>query len=244
MNNRIDSISTQLSTISPRINEMASMINDRMGSLTNNLSLPSQQTHDTQQSQPIINSHMDLRSHLQGPSPTHPGSMHNSYSRCNAFCNCNCHKDHFIASPSWARSLVGVVLISWSGVLGRPICSNRYCQRSEGQILRINYYFPRWFIQRVVFLGHQYTRLENHRIHIRISRVIPYDSPVWFTAAKCDIDGMQSLFSTGIASPFDVTENGINLLYVSKSTFPLISFEVRLIGVQLFAVYCCFLHSS
>lgn len=84
-------------------------------------------------------------------------------------------------------------------------------------MLKLNYYFPQWFIHRVIFFGHQSTTLENHRIHIRISRVIPYNSLVFIAAIDGDVDRMRGLFSAGLASPFDVDNSGYSPLRVSRT---------------------------
>lgn len=190
---RIDSITTQLSTISPQIHKVNRILQD--------FSAPPQPPPPVQR-------------FLTSKTASRRGSSH---SACTVLCICNCHKSPTFKSPHWANSVVGVILLSWSGVLGRPICNEKRCKRSQGQMLKLKYYFPSWFIRRVIYLQYRSMTLDNHEFKIKVARSVPQSSPVVIAAVEGDLAWMQNLFRTGLASPFDVSEFGTTLLSVCKA---------------------------
>ena len=51
--------------------------------------------------------------------------------------------------------------------------------------------------------------------YFRSYNIIERDHPAWTACAFGRMDELQQIFKEGLASPFDVTEDGANLLYVS-----------------------------
>lgn len=58
--------------------------------------------------------------------------------QCKGLCLCLCHRPISLASPSWAKGLLGTLLLSWSGVLGRPMCSEKRCRRPITNMLYVD----------------------------------------------------------------------------------------------------------
>lgn len=137
---------------------------------------------------------------------------------CTGLCMCRCHKTLKFSSPRWAESLVGMVLMSWSSVLKRPLCSERRCQRSNTNMLRLQYYFPSWFIRRVIYLQHQFVSTEGHVIYIKTPRIVPANSDIFVMTRTSNIGKLQVLFGKGLASPFDVNPEGFSSLQVGSLT--------------------------
>lgn len=127
------------------------------------------------------------------PSPK-PLSQIVTDSPCGGICICNCHRSSTFVSPKWANGLIGVVMLSWCGVLGRSICSERNCQRSQSNMLKVFYYFPPWFLSRLVFIQHQFTSTNGLKVLIRTPRVIPTNCRSLHVAVEGDVTTMQLLF--------------------------------------------------
>ena len=52
---------------------------------------------------------------------------------------------------------------------------------------------------------------------LRVARIVPSTAKSFILAEMGDSVGLQALFNTGAASPFDMNEFGVTLLYVSIS---------------------------
>lgn len=191
-----------------------SEIDNRLDSLTSHLSTTSLGIRDIQKTLQLDPSQYDPRLPPHALFPYNP-RFRRGLTECNGLCLCNCHKSRSLNSPRWAQNIIGIILLSWSGVLGHPICNQKRCQRSQNRMLKLNYYFPSWFISRVIYLRHKFETMENHDITLRTPRVVPQNSLMTCTATQGDIGKMQRLFSEGLASPFDVCPMGISSLSVS-----------------------------
>lgn len=133
------------------------------------------------------------------------GVDNHSYSRCtNGLCMCNCHKSSTFVSPQWAKSVIGVIIISWCGVIGHPICNERRCQRSRTTLLKLSYHFPTWFISRMISLRSRFTRLEGPVLSLRTPRTVSPTSPSFGFAISGCVQQLQNALMKGLASPFDV----------------------------------------
>lgn len=109
-----------------------------------------------------------------------------------------------------------------AGVLGRPIFSERTCKRSESSnMIKILYYFPSWFLKRLVYIGHHFNNTNGNEIFIRTPRVVPLGHTGPLVADGGDVGAMQDIFQQGMASPFDVTEAGYTLLAVCMMSIPM-----------------------
>lgn len=77
-----------------------------------------------------------------------------------------------------------------------------------------NYWCPGWLLSRMMSILFTYSRRDGPMWRIRMPRVRQNSSLIFQHMLRGDIKAIQSLFSQGLASPFDVNENGKPLLSV------------------------------
>jgi hypothetical protein len=95
------------------------------------------------------------------------------------------------------------------GYAGSPVlkfrsCDDQSCQQNSSKRIKIAYYFPKWFLDRMVALTCDWGPLDGHRITIRTQRLITPDADVFAFAERGNLEGLKALFTRGEASPFDV----------------------------------------
>lgn len=83
----------------------------------------------------------------------------------------------------------------------------------------MSYYFPKWLLARMITIRECSDPLYGSSWAIRTPRLVPCYSDVLVFASLGNITGLQVLFSQGLASPFDVGNNGdsISPLFVSNN---------------------------
>ena len=153
------------------------------------------------------------------PNPLAPLShFRKTSANCTYLCSCKCHRLGGFRTPEILRSIVGSIFIDYSGI---PVlnskCDNTACVNANGQSsLRISYYFPRWFLSRMVSAILSYNLRDGPELsHLRTPRVRPVDAAIFVTAREGDVVKMRRLFKERSASPFDVDVNGYSALFVS-----------------------------
>lgn len=136
--------------------------------------------------------------------------------QCEIGCDCQCHNQSTFSIPTPLRFILGTLFIGYSGsiIFGSTKC-NEKCQRLGRSSLHLTYYFPSWFIAKVIL--YSYTRIwpTGPSYSLQVSRIRPKSSDVFMAATVGDIDWLCSLFQQGKASPFDVAaEDGQSVLQV------------------------------
>ena len=129
---------------------------------------------------------------------------------CSRLCACRCHSSHRANTPAWAVAAVGNMFLGYSGspLVGYRTCSDLKCQQNGQKALRVSYYFPRWFLDRMVELTCSWGPMDRHRISIRAPRLVAPNADIFAFAIKGNIQGLRMLFQRGEASPFDI--NALN----------------------------------
>lgn len=139
-------------------------------------------------------------------------------SKCDLLCACRCHQNFVVASSPWMQLLLGSLFVEYRGtpICGSQRCSENTCQRAQSRLLKIAYFFPAWFLSRLVFFKYQWTPTYGHMMNIRAPRVVSSSSaPIFVNATTGNVEGMKSLFVQGLASPFDVDcKYGLSPLHV------------------------------
>lgn len=136
---------------------------------------------------------------------------------CTSLCQCNCHQFSVVSTPTWLKGLIGLLFVGYAGIpipsqKSRP-CSENLCSRNKSPLLKVNYYFPSWFLSRMIALRDRWTPLDGHSLTVRTPRVTRSYS--LFNAVKTGhLAQVQKLFAEGKASPFDVNEFGVSALIV------------------------------
>jgi hypothetical protein len=94
-------------------------------------------------------------------------------------------------------------------------CQNFVRVSKRQQKLKARFQAPKW-----LFCVSRAIEIYGRRLHagwnfnIRVYNVVPYESPIFEMAINGDVIGIQDLFRTGQASPFDRTVSGCTILDV------------------------------
>ena len=139
---------------------------------------------------------------------------------CSGWCSCVCHGLTYYQSPQSFDSIFGTLLMVHSGVpfKKRP-CNEPSCRMQSIPTFRLNPFFPQWMMSRVLQFVVQLSYMKGPELVLRIPRVVPDNAPALFYAVQGDIEGMKSLFSKGLASPYDVAlDNSRTALHVRTRT--------------------------
>jgi len=136
---------------------------------------------------------------------------------CSPLCMCICHRESRLRTPDWINSIIGKLFLGYSGVplIGSQRCTEIACCGNGTSLLKIDYYFPLWFLQRMITFRRQNSLLEENQISVRTPRVIPLTNQIFNFCYSGDVDAVRSLFTRKLASPFDVSTYGYTPLMVS-----------------------------
>lgn len=140
--------------------------------------------------------------------------------QCPPWCSCACHSRTTFLVPSPFGTLSG----SFSGLpllTGR--CAEHACKRPTGPSGCIAYRFPSWFWDRLLAISMKTSPVCGPEINIRFPRMV-MPSKLYLFALHGETKRVQSLFTEGAASPWDVNNHGSTALYVSHKNFTLASF--------------------
>jgi hypothetical protein len=138
---------------------------------------------------------------------------------CSQWCSCRCHRIASINSPQALCQWFGALSLGFSALPWRPTCNERSCQPRPSYSMRLSYRFPPWAMDRIICALMTSTPLTGPVMSLTTLRVIPDTEPVFLFAEKGNMSGIQSLFSKGLASIYDVDSAGQSLLDV-KRTLP------------------------
>lgn len=133
------------------------------------------------------------------------------------WCTCSCHQPGSFSTPDFMRQLVGKMLITYSDVPNlNPQCTQSQCKkRRRFPSFRVSYYFPRWLWGLMVTTHLAYTSRDGLELHrLRTPRIIPIGSKIFTLAQTGDLEAIRSLFTQGLASPYDVDQDGLSALWV------------------------------
>lgn len=136
--------------------------------------------------------------------------------RCRDWCSCVCHKIRTVHTPKVICSLFGFLSLSYSGV---SVWSSNCSEQCHGQsipTLKAAYFFPTWFIERAIHFMVSLSYMNGLQVALTTPRIVPGDAPIFKFAIQGDREGVQSLFSQGLASPYDIAQStGRTVLHVS-----------------------------
>ena len=139
---------------------------------------------------------------------------------CTAWCSCCCHAQSSIDSPLRSlSSFIGARSISYSGLPGIARgCNEKLCRGKSSPSLRVSYDFPRAIAQRRLMFSCTFSMLAGPELRVRLPRVVDWTSPLWPLTITNNVTAVRTLFANGLASPWDVSPLGGNLLHVSSAS--------------------------
>lgn len=91
-----------------------------------------------------------------------------SSSKCNSLCTCRCHQKLTMKSPTWMQNVIGSLFVGYHGMplLGSLTCNEKLCKREQSRLLSVTYFFPAWFLHRIIFFKDRWTPTHGHMINI------------------------------------------------------------------------------
>ena len=158
-------------------------------------------------------SHRELQPVFSAVAAATAIALHNS---CVAWCSCRCHTKGSMKSAPLLDPIFGSVSMVYGGIsyVAGP-CDQYSCRRRSDATLRMNYRFPQWMHARLFQLSMALTPMYGLRLNLKTPRAVPWGAPIWGFAMNGNVQGLQDLFSRGIASPWDVNPIGGSALHVS-----------------------------
>ena len=136
---------------------------------------------------------------------------------CIPWCSCCCHVEGRLRSPVLLDAVFGSLFIGYSGLpINRRPCNEHSCRQRAIPMTYITYFFPRWFLARMVSLMLAMTPLAGPVASLKVRRTVPGTAKLFKLAQSGDVEKLKSLFEKGLASPHDVHfESGVTALHVS-----------------------------
>lgn len=129
-------------------------------------------------------------------------------SHCQNFCMCRCHRESQFRSSKWLETFIGRLFVGYTGMpyINYTSCNEATCKKEKSRLLRVNYYFPKWFLGRMITLREYSDPLEGSSLTVRTPRVVSQNSEAMICASMGNVGRLQELFSQGLASPFDISD--------------------------------------
>lgn len=88
-----------------------------------------------------------------------------------------------------------------------PACDEIACKRSMHSSINVSYRFPPWLSSSALHSMLYTSRATGPQMSLTSTRIISRNSDIFCFAMQGDILGIKELFSKGLASPFDATNN-------------------------------------
>jgi ankyrin repeat protein len=134
---------------------------------------------------------------------------------CRSGCPCNCHLQQKSSSPALFNRVLGQLFVGYAGLpVLSPKCDNDACQKSRASQISMEYWFPLGFFSSTIVrmqLGYQPNI--GTLFQLDTMRRVPDTAQCVNFALNGDIQGLNYLFSRGLASPRDVSSTrGYSLL--------------------------------
>ena len=135
---------------------------------------------------------------------------------CTPWCSCVCHRERRLRTPRMLENFIGSLFIGYSGLpVFRPPCNEKSCHLKAQPLTYVTYFFPRWFVSRMLSFMMTITPLAGPVISLKVQRTVPGNADIFTYAKLGDVDNIRRLLENGLASPHDVhSESGITPLHV------------------------------
>ena len=104
---------------------------------------------------------------------------------CRPGCSCVCHKRRQFQTPRMLEQVVGSLFFGYSGLpINTPPCSERSCHQRAIPSTQISYYFPSWFLKRMISLVVHFMPLDGPVASLRMPRAVSPSSKVFDYATR------------------------------------------------------------
>lgn len=128
--------------------------------------------------------------------------------RCDVWCDCKCHTHVRTQTPDKLQSIFGTLFIGYAGLPAlTPSCSNTRCRRGADGYLQVNYYFPQWFLGRIVSTAMKFQDSVFPKVRMRVLHTRNTFEGIFMNSFDNDADAVEHQLRNGQASVFDATED-------------------------------------
>ena len=128
--------------------------------------------------------------------------------KCEVWCDCKCHTHVRAHTPDQLQSILGILFVAYAGLPAlTPSCSNIKCRRVSEGFLQINYYFPPWFLARIVSLAIRFQDSKIPNISMRVLNVRNTYENIFLSALGNDAESIRYQLTIGQALVLDVTDD-------------------------------------
>ncbi|KAL8904858.1 MAG: hypothetical protein Q9171_006896 [Xanthocarpia ochracea] len=87
------------------------------------------------------------------------------------------------------------------------------CLKRASPSMHVSYCFPTWFVSRVLNFTASFNAFKGPQLNLDVPRVVDWMHPLWRLARRNNVGSIRTLFSKGLASPFDVNAFGQSALH-------------------------------
>lgn len=130
--------------------------------------------------------------------------------RCVDWCSCRCHTQSVSEFPWILKAFLGHLFIERAS--NGSECNEHGCRRSKISSMKLTYHGPLLLMRRYIKFAMHHSPLNGLNLLIRMPRVMDWQHEFFKHAVVGDVQAIQSLFSEGKASPYDVNPRGSNAL--------------------------------
>lgn len=137
--------------------------------------------------------------------------------RCQSWCRCACHTEGSVNTPKLLRSVMGMLYIGYSGVPAlSPSCDSNGCKGNSEGLLQVHYFFPPWFLAKVVSMALGVSRAHGPELCLRVANVRADREPIFKHCYFGNVEAARSILAAGEASVLDVSAiTGNSLLHTA-----------------------------
>ena len=142
---------------------------------------------------------------------------------CTAYCACKCHHFRRIGSPRMLSNIFGHGFAETAGsFLRRTQCDTVLCKAQAAPRVSVQYRLPQWLASRMVVMWLTSCPPCSPELLLRVPRVVDRRNEA-FQAMHSDVESFELAITRGDCTPYDVNENGENILSVGTTmkTFPI-----------------------
>ena len=134
--------------------------------------------------------------------------------RCPEWCSCQCHSQYSIQPPWIMKAISGLSSLELRP--GSRPCNDRSCRGFRMKKIGVTIRLPSYLFGRYVAIALSYSELQGPCFSLRMPRVMSWSHSLWHYANQGNLTAIQTMFSKGQASPYDVNPRGASaLLYAA-----------------------------
>ena len=147
--------------------------------------------------------------------------------KCDVWCDCSCHTHARTQTPNMLQSVLGTMFVGYAGLPAlTPACSNTKCRRVSQGFLQVNYYFPQWFLARIVSVAMRFQDSKIPNISMRVLNIRSTYENIFRDSRRNDAGSVEYQLTMRQASVLDVTEDaGHSPLHVSLCNQSLVVYQ-------------------